>query len=906
MEKNCGCHETPLACVECGTPVLERVNYYDGQFLVARDLSDEQRFLLAQHREHVHRLHSAGTLCGLKVTQHPDPACIERFVVIEPGLAVDCCGREIHITEKVCVDLRAELSGADPPGPDDKTLLISLCYDECRTEYAPALYSDCSCGEERCEPARVRESFQVKLQMARSVPQPPPRDPAGVRIDRSGTLNYANAIRMAVDANLSRIYLLNGNTPSQIAVYDSDTGCLLGSIDAGAQALDLAVSPDGNILYLIVHLPGPPETNKLRALNVKDLSAVSQVGADLDAGDGAIDATKPPRVVCSSTRVFVLNAVARKVYIFDTSPALALYTTFDKTEDFRAMDVTADGTWLFVASPAHVWAAKVATLTGTPTVIVIAVADDPSDVAVSGDGQRLFVATIANTVHLFRVQETPVPFPEVGSGVSVTDAVVSMVASESGEWLYVLCNAAGKGLIRVVDADKLDASPANAVGNPVPAGDTPEEILLDAAGKELYVVLNGAAGAPCAGAALFQLTERDCEEILWKALDGCPECDDPTCVLLAAVTDFTLGAPVTDARIDNRVRPLAPSTQALREMIECCCSAHAGAGAKGPRGDPGTAATVAVGTTTTGAPGSNASATNVGTTSAAVLDFVIPQGAKGDSGASASVAVGTTTTGAAGTNASVTNSGTAIAAVLDFVIPQGAKGDSGASASIAVGTTTTGAPGTNASVTNSGTAGAAVFDFVVPQGPKGDPGAPCDCCEAELTRIIALSWVHDKVGTPFAKVGRDPAIIVQFGPGQIDVPDLTAAARIFRVEMQDQPGGLFRCFCEVIGQVIPVKNPQPSGGLITKADRFTTPPAKTEALAFIFPPQAKDLISNAGAEVRVTLLGDFLTANGRAIDAEFPRAELPTGDHPSGAKEGIQGGTFHSWLWIAQRPQPQV
>ena len=43
--------------------------------------------------------------------------------------------------------------------------------------------------------------------------------------------------------------------------------------------------------------------------------------------------------------------------------------------------------------------------------------------------------------------------------------------------------------------------------------------------------------------------------------------------------------------------------------------------------------TVTVGTTTTGAPGSSASVTNVGTTSAAVFDFSIPQGNQGDAGA---------------------------------------------------------------------------------------------------------------------------------------------------------------------------------------------------------------------------------------------------------------------------------
>lgn len=51
--------------------------------------------------------------------------------------------------------------------------------------------------------------------------------------------------------------------------------------------------------------------------------------------------------------------------------------------------------------------------------------------------------------------------------------------------------------------------------------------------------------------------------------------------------------------------------------------------------------------------------------------------AAGGSGSTISVAVGQTTTGAAGTNASVTNSGTESALVLDFTIPQGPKGDKG-------------------------------------------------------------------------------------------------------------------------------------------------------------------------------------------------------------------------------------
>ena len=54
-----------------------------------------------------------------------------------------------------------------------------------------------------------------------------------------------------------------------------------------------------------------------------------------------------------------------------------------------------------------------------------------------------------------------------------------------------------------------------------------------------------------------------------------------------------------------------------------------------------------------------------------------PAGADGKDGAAATISVGTVTTGAPGTSATVTNSGTSSAAVFNFTIPRGAKGDKG-------------------------------------------------------------------------------------------------------------------------------------------------------------------------------------------------------------------------------------
>ena len=112
-------------------------------------------------------------------------------------------------------------------------------------------------------------------------------------------------------------------------------------------------------------------------------------------------------------------------------------------------------------------------------------------------------------------------------------------------------------------------------------------------------------------------------------------------------------------------------------------------------------------------------------------------GATGAVGSAGSVTIGTTTTGSAGGNASVTNSGTSSEAVLNFNIPKGvsgavgiqgsngltgATGAAGDNATIAIGTISTLAENANATVANVGTDTAAVLNFGLPMGQTGAQG----------------------------------------------------------------------------------------------------------------------------------------------------------------------------------------
>ena len=101
--------------------------------------------------------------------------------------------------------------------------------------------------------------------------------------------------------------------------------------------------------------------------------------------------------------------------------------------------------------------------------------------------------------------------------------------------------------------------------------------------------------------------------------------------------------------------------------------------------------------------------TNTGTHSVPVLNFGIPRGAKGDA---ATITIGTTTTGDPGTPANVINEGTEHDAVLKFTIP--------GSAAVSVGSVTTLNPGELATVVDGNPdLDKVVLNFGIPQGVAG-------------------------------------------------------------------------------------------------------------------------------------------------------------------------------------------
>ena len=219
------CNE-PVAggCVDCELPQLDRNHYFTSKLMVERDFTDEQRYTMGKLRRHNLRLHGHGVVCGLKVRQHPNPSCRHQYVIVEPGTALDCCGREILVAHEETVDFRAlyldawrALHGGHAE-PDGATHRWQLCirYRECPTEPMPALFDDCSCDDNACQPNRIHESYEFGVLI-----DPPAKADAtlGVTLDWQASLNLAHARQVA--AGEKRLFVSAAANPDTVYVVDA-------------------------------------------------------------------------------------------------------------------------------------------------------------------------------------------------------------------------------------------------------------------------------------------------------------------------------------------------------------------------------------------------------------------------------------------------------------------------------------------------------------------------------------------------------------------------------------------------------------------------------------------------------------------------------------------------------------
>jgi hypothetical protein len=154
--------ENAKRCGACEIPYFERNNYFYGKLMTVRDFFAEQCYF-NEKRWLINRMvHGWGVVCGLDVVPvKDDPAKVN----VSPGLAIDCCGREILLCSEQEVTLVPGPADCHAPKDDEtgeKKLYVCIDYLACKTE--PVQLPPAACDKkEKGEFNRIRDSYVLSV-----------------------------------------------------------------------------------------------------------------------------------------------------------------------------------------------------------------------------------------------------------------------------------------------------------------------------------------------------------------------------------------------------------------------------------------------------------------------------------------------------------------------------------------------------------------------------------------------------------------------------------------------------------------------------------------------------------------------------------------------------------------------
>lgn len=215
------------------------------------------------------------------------------------------------------------------------------------------------------------------------------------------------------------------------------------------------------------------------------------------------------------------------------------------------------------------------------------------------------------------------------------------------------------------------------------------------------------------------------------------------------------------------------------------------------------------------------------------------------------------------------------------------------------------------------------------QEPPPEPEPVPSNAETGLTRIVALSWEHERLyrepqalrleldgydGQPF------PALAVAFGAqstrpeagstlsapeeGVLSTTLTSETVRVYVEWAHSQLPGLNQRLRIQPRDVLPLRTVQIGNQQRVVGGKVDTQGGLVRGVAFLFPRELE--VDAEALSIDLELRGDFIVDDHeKAIDAEFARGELPTGDRARDGRAshaGVQGGTFESWLYLRARP----
>src|SRR5262245_19814851 len=204
---------------------IKRMRYFDQQFLVDSDFTDEQSYHLAMRRRINKAFHSFGITDGLQVVRTGS-----RQVTVKAGGGIDRDGREVVLDADQILDL----SNANQ-FPAGATVFVIIVYAEAQTDPSTATGAPGN--------TRITESAQVS-----TVTTAPPTDGSVIRLARftlSGTGDVPGNLNDELDGGVRQSA---SSKLAAAAVGESNlAAALLGKINSSIATIEGIGNPGGNI-----------------------------------------------------------------------------------------------------------------------------------------------------------------------------------------------------------------------------------------------------------------------------------------------------------------------------------------------------------------------------------------------------------------------------------------------------------------------------------------------------------------------------------------------------------------------------------------------------------------------------------------------------------------------------------
>lgn len=158
--------------MNCWHNNFKRTRYFHGMLMTDRDFKEEQIYHNDKRKLLNKMLHGWGVVCGLEIKPTPTPGST---IKIKPGLALDCKGNEIYVSEEYSLNIEKILkSGSGPKmpagvcegtdtGTNEKKLYIIIRCKEIYTDQVPIYAPGGGCEEKACESSRIQEGYCIEL-----------------------------------------------------------------------------------------------------------------------------------------------------------------------------------------------------------------------------------------------------------------------------------------------------------------------------------------------------------------------------------------------------------------------------------------------------------------------------------------------------------------------------------------------------------------------------------------------------------------------------------------------------------------------------------------------------------------------------------------------------------------------